>query len=524
VISRQHWPEMRHFAYIYQLSWHPGNARPRKVLPRSAPTSRHMWKRKPILLGIAVAAPVFLLFAFIWPLTTTTEDVTTPVPINYEGRQLWNHIPWGRHMAPTGNMQIISVSEDHRNLSLPSNLESLRLLLPSGKSTASTRRVFQLHLAVARDFFAQPGRKELLFSNVWVTLPAGDQLAAERCEADIPHGWGRYEASDAKSLELVIRCLFLLPHHWSVDWLLVNNALLLVEAAQDFASFPLSSVLHLGFPTPFLSSHTPSSYPFVPWANHSISGWAPTQPPSTRVGSWTPARFSWNYDDELWVMWMLDVVRVDHVVITIAVDKLSIEYVRTRLEVYPGIPDRVTLVAIDVPGEPTENSYFYLLELIVWDAFVRWQADFDYLFLVDADEFLQLFSPDPPHNRVDIKAFIVNNRADINRAGGAYFTRRHIWRQHNNRSEPLLPLFLTTLRQCNGETFQALDYKNEGLGKTVFPMHVAIRPYLHYNQGFSNKPWDTTVAHVLHVRHKKPSKVLSLARFVLLLRKPRFPP
>ena len=33
---------------------------------------------------------------------------------------------------------------------------------------------------------------------------------------------------------------------------------------------------------------------------------------------------------------------------------------------------------MDVPGKDNRVTYCYLLELIAWDVFVRWQADFDY--------------------------------------------------------------------------------------------------------------------------------------------------
>lgn len=248
-----------------------------------------------------------------------------------------------------------------------------------------------------------------------------------------------------------------------------------------------------------------------------------TDDPNTSVGVWMMKKFSWNGDDDLWVLWMLDVVGVDHIVINVATSMLSVNAVKERLKKHPGVIDRVTLVALDAPPAPV--VYDYMAEVMTYDAFLRWQTHFDYAFLIDADEFVQLFSPEPPFRRVDVKTFLARNKHFIHIDGQeAGFDRVQVRRTKNNvDEEPLLPDLLCSLLKLDGLATRELlvtrnQLSSEKLQKSLFWVPGSVTPYLHYNRNAPNRKWNVIEGHMLHIREKLgvatvPSLLDQLDRF-----------
>jgi hypothetical protein len=136
---------------------------------------------------------------------------------------------------------------------------------------------------------------------------------------------------------------------------------------------------------------------------------------------------------------------------------------------------------------------------------VRFQADFDFVFLVDTDEFVQLFSAEPPYERVDVKTFIARNRELLETGGHAYLHRLRVGRtQANGLVEPGLPAFLRGVLSRDGAQFQAMAEAGGGgwdwQGKSLFNVNGAVQPYLHFSVGYSTDMWPAREAHVLHIR------------------------
>jgi hypothetical protein len=230
-----------------------------------------------------------------------------------------------------------------------------------------------------------------------------------------------------------------------------------------------------------------------------------------RVGAWITKKFTWTDDDELWLLWTLDVVGVDHVVLHLATRQLSLEAVRQRLARHAGVLARVTLVGVDAPGRDDRVTYCYLQKLLVWDGFVRWQADFDFVLLVDTDEFVQLFEREAPHRRIDAKTFIARNRERLQAGGHAYMNRLRVGRTRENSAvEAQLPTFLAGMVSLDGAQIQELAAASGGgreeQGKSLFFVNGAVQPYLHWSTGYPKDQWRGEEAHILHVR-KFPYRV-----------------
>jgi hypothetical protein len=215
-------------------------------------------------------------------------------------------------------------------------------------------------------------------------------------------------------------------------------------------------------------------------------------------------KYSWSEDDELWAMWMLDVVGVDHVVIGISTRDLPMDRVRQRLAAVPGLAERVTLVDVDIPRKGMV-TYAYLIQCMAWDLFLRWQADFDFAFLIDPDEFVQLFDINPPFARVDARTFISRNRLRIEKEGQAYMNRILIARSKPNRlADPLLAPVLKGMAGLGlNQTFAAMGLEcrhHHTLGKALFWFPATVKPYLHYNTGWQKVKWSPQEANMLHIR------------------------
>ncbi len=329
------------------------------------------------------------------------------------------------------------------------------------------------------------------------------------------HAAYRYKVARPQYLELIVRCAFLLAND-TADELVRRrrDVRFAVFAAREVAFFPLDHVLHFPHPASLLPPITPSGdhhHPRLataPWANS--SGVASMVRASgadarVRVGAWITKKFTWTDDDELWLLWTLDVVGVDHVVLHLATRQLSLEAVRQRLARHAGVLERVTLVGVDAPGHDDRVTYCYLQELLVWDGFVRWQADFDFVLLVDTDEFVQLFEREAPHRRVDAKTFIARNRERLQAGGHAYMNRLRVGRTRENSAvEAQLPAFLDGMVSLDGAQIQELAAASGGgweiQGKSLFFVNGAVQPYLHWSIGYPKDQWREEEAHILHVR------------------------
>ncbi|ELR12902.1 uncharacterized protein ACA1_095420 [Acanthamoeba castellanii str. Neff] len=395
-------------------------------------------------------------------------------------------VPWGTFVSqPSGRrVQVISVSQDHRPLpttpSLPAHLRS-RTFHHLATTTPPTDgnhllHIFQIHLALNSTFFDIEGDIETptayTFQTVelWWPSQAGDgggeddgaggpvkKLTAQAITLDEPlNAAYRYKVARPQYLELIVRCAFLLSDDAADELLRRRREVrFAVFAAREVAFFPLDHVLHFPRATsllPIAPTETGARdchhrLATAPWANSS-SGVASIVRASgadarVRVGAWITKKFTWTDDDELWLLWTLDVVGVDHVVLHLATRQLSLESMRQRLARHPGVLERVTLVGVDAPGRDDRVTYCYLQELLVWDGFVRWQADFDFVFLVDTDEFVQLFEREAPHRRIDAKTFIARNRERLQTGGHAYMNRLRVGRtQDHSTAEAQLPAFL----------------------------------------------------------------------------------
>jgi hypothetical protein len=467
-------------------------------------------------------------------------------------------VPWGTFVSqPSGRrVQVISVSQDHRPLptagtSLPAALlpRTFRHLTPANSSDENRRlHIFQIHLAIESAFFDVDGDIETptacTFQTVelwWPSLAGCGgglddndnendnrqeevgvvKLTAQAITLDEPmHAAYRYEHARPQYLELIVRCAFLLSDDAADELLRRRREVrFAVFAAREVAFFPLDHVLHFPRATSLLpitptetgapDHHHHHRLVTAPWANSS-SGVASIVRASgadarVRVGAWITKKFTWTDDDELWLLWTLDVVGVDHVVLHLATRQLSLESVRQRLARHPGVLERVTLVGVDAPGRGDRVTYCYLQELLVWDGFVRWQADFDFVLLVDTDEFVQLFEREAPHRRIDVKTFIARHRERLQAGGHAYMNRLRVGRtQDHSAAEAQLPAFLNGMVSLDGAQIQELTDAGSGgwesQGKSLFFANGAVQPYLHWSVGYPKDKWAVEEAHILHVR------------------------
>jgi hypothetical protein len=407
-------------------------------------------------------------------------------------------------------------------------------------------RIFQFHMGVGTSFAVQNDPRtfetvELAYNdngNRSQTAPTRVKLAAQRCVRMQIRGLsGRMKRlKHPQFSDEVARCAFLID-----DELVLRlrdhvraQASFDVHACNDTVHFPLAEVLHFPQPSPIIEygllPRPTNGFPSSPWAGAEVQVVRASGPDAMlRVAAVVFKKFSWVADDNLWLLWMLDVVGVDHVVINVATRDLPMEVARESMDQHESLAGRVTLVDLDFPSRGSNHSYSYLLQAQAHELFLRWQADFDFIFLIDQDEFPQLFDTNansnqsstaqpPPQPRIDIKTLIGRNRESFEEQGQVYFARPFVQRSESNKKpEPLLPGFLRELAPLDGLVTSAVwsDSSYEALGKALFPVGAALRPYLHYNDHWPKRTFDWRAGHVLHVRERaKASRKLRLQWFL----------
>jgi hypothetical protein len=469
--------------------------------------------------------------------------------------------------SPNRTLHIASASQDHRVIKyLP---ESIREAAFEGLRNDPRLRVIQFHAAVANRFvhvaqesktdavdkvelwwYRQPdssARSKEDPDNMHVIDSSGvemvvSRLAAEQCVHDLPKGTDyRMQMGAPKYLELVIRCAFLIEESLVPELLehAKARASFMIYAADDVTVFPLAEVLHFPQPTRFLPQldkpWEPIIFQAAPWANRRprleksiVRAAKGSSEAAVRVGAVCTKKYSWSVDDELWLMWMLEIVGVDHVVIAVATRDFSMAAIADSIAKYPRMSERVTLIDLDIPTGKPKVTYSYMLECMGREAFLRWQADFDFIFLIDPDEFVQLFSADPPYPRIDVKTFVARHRKQIESQGTAYLHRPRIKRSHENKdADPLLSPFLQSLALMDGaSTMTAMgpdaDYSLE-FGKSLFYPPRAVRSFLHYNPDSKPDWFPSREAHMLHIREGNPKrgKARQLQEYLAKFRKMR---
>jgi hypothetical protein len=317
-------------------------------------------------------------------------------------------------------------------------------------------RVFQFHMGVRRTCALQDEGEPRFFTTVELaynvdhhdggaSVPTRVKLAPQRCIGLTMNAalWRLQKVLHLQYGEYAARCAFLIDDALALR--LADHeraqASFDVLVCNDTVRFPLAEVLH--FPhASSLIEHRPrpaDGFPSAPWAGAGevqivrASG----AEAELRVADVVYKKFSWVPDDILWLLWMLDVVGVDHVVINVATRELPLELAREDIAKHEGLAERVTLVDLDFPSSNTNHSFSYLLHGLSHELHLRWQADFDFIFLIDTDEYPQLFAASNNNNsnrsltvqqdhhqpRIDIKTFIRHNRESLNDQGQVYFGR-----------------------------------------------------------------------------------------------------
>jgi len=449
------------------------------------------------------------------------------------------HLPWKDD--PTNPARAISACQDWRTyppyekLPQPLRRDSFSQLVALDPLSM---RILQVHMLLPRSFFSKDGQfiPKKLFSHIeihWsvrrfnqstssITVEEFKALPSDS-HAILPSGHA-FRFPRSPNLELIVRSAFFLPTEvWNAaqERKEETQMRLAIYAASNLAYFPLDQVAHFPQPMPLLADRLPTvgegrfprqPHPSTPWAAKLSNGrkhWddivRATGPAAIlRVGAWITKKFSWTEDDDLWVMWVLDIIGVDHVVLVIATTSLNVETLRLRFQLErPDLMERITIMRNDAPQKET---FCFLQELLLWDLFLRWALDFDYALVCDTDEFLQLFETTTPFRRVDIKTFITNNRDYLQNSGFIEFERVLVIREKKNMEpEPLLPPFLDSLLTCNSKCMESLVLESNPsvmeLGKSIFFINGTLQPYLHYGIGYpKKKPWAFAEGHFLHIR------------------------
>jgi hypothetical protein len=311
----------------------------------------------------------------------------------------------------------------------------------------------------------------------------------------------------------VARCAFLVDEQ-QLDKLVRNRAqgFFEVHAGSDAARFPLTETLHFPKPLRYIEQcgRPSEGYPTAPWSaidatNKVIRATGDAAKP--RVVAMAK-RYSWSTDEELWLLWTLDVVGVDHVVLAVATLEISLNEIRDGIRRHPGLIERVTLIDLGIPNKKKSETYGHLMAGLTYDGFLRWQADFDYAFVLDTDEFIQLFDSTRPRTpRVDVKTFIALNLVGLTKFSQVHFRRPEVRRLSPSRkAEPLLGSFLRELLRADGTTLQTImngTNVKDPLGKALFTVTGAIKPYLHFNNDWPSPQHDTQKGFILHIREEQ---------------------
>lgn len=319
------------------------------------------------------------------------------------------YVPWDEYAHE--NLHVVSVIQDHRTYPKPLapslyKIAMSNLLAQSDQDT----RIFQFHMGVHRNLVdVRSPNCESFFETAeleWQELDSGGSLRWRvlpplRCVGMMPKGTSHRFSSGTKFLDFVERCAYAIPER-IVPTLLdpTSNALFRIIGAGGSIAFPLHQVLHFPHVRRFidLKPRPQEGYPTAPWYD-------PEDPHLSRIVQRTSGdqardrvaaictkKYSWTTDDEYWMLWTLDVVGVDHLVIYVSTRDLPMAKVEEAVASHPGLAGRVTLIDMDIPcrGATTKwrETYAYLILSITWDIFVRFQGDFDYAFLIDLDEYV----------------------------------------------------------------------------------------------------------------------------------------
>ncbi|KAL6055109.1 Glycosyltransferase family 62 protein [Balamuthia mandrillaris] len=489
-----------------------------------------------IIIGLSLLSITSCLYFYFAPsgpvfqLSSTDENEADAVPAKNEEFVSFTgplfHISWtdGERLSSNGLFRVVSAAEDHRAFPPPEQLKigpRLRTFPAIGKAQPVHKRIFQFH-AVIHDnvtFAAQ----YFLFSKAelwtYAAPPTGTQdsfwvekVPALQCFAQQPMGFAFRHNHGATWMDFVIRCIFDMPPALVEAALCRETASaapmdgkrrckpahFAVHATKDVALFPVEEVLHfpsLWSPLPVLPSAKLSTteqetlaFPEAPWYQERkeplpIERATCADSNNVTVCAFMVKKYSWTPDDELWLLWMLDVIGVDRVFINLFVGPTkagelpSAEELRERLaRSHPGLKYRVVLVETQVPG--THETHEHMLQAMNWDAFLRWQGYCQYAFSLDTDEFPQLFSSvqqDAPR-RVDAKRFITEHRKELEGPMNEVLMPRLLASRERPawEEERALGPFLASAARWEGR-FPRLDRLRENFwGKSLFrPGHCS---------------------------------------------------
>jgi hypothetical protein len=355
------------------------------------------------------------------------------------------------------------------------------------------------------------------------------------CQTYEPEGKPWRVELGLKYNDLMVRCLaFLSPE-------LVDEALCINSRAHDAecmvghvvmkysgdgeAFFPMSRILHFPTPTTLFPTSRPSSnnvkLPSAPWRAK-----GQVEPPvvrtqqgeeaaKVRTCAWVPKKFSWDAEDELWLLWMLDIVGVDFAVIYMVpsnatgydnkskLHTTTLESVRQRLQAHEGLSERVLLIESDIPGSMTTLEH--MVEGMHWDAFLRLQADCDFGFSLDTDEFVNLYDVKPPHERVDVKTFITQRRDVLNVRQSVYMVRLQMRRMSlpGVDDETMPPFLVRWLHYSSANrTSIAIRMSTNSLGKSLWKLDGVLVPFLHFPEciGEAQTLDNIKLSNMLHIR------------------------
>jgi hypothetical protein len=435
---------------------------------------------------------------------------------------------------------VVSVAREHRTFprNLPSELRQT-FTFPSLARNPHLQ-VFQFVLGVDRSLYAAPGRLTAVpqpeprvrpFDTADIMWVGSDgksvrTLHAKECSWQHPRSTGWVIAnSKARFIDVVARCAYIIGD--DQEPLLLdhpkNQASFVVWVGGKSIFYPLAEVLHLSHAESFINitARYEADSPSALWGGDGPrivrAAGADAMP---RVAALTK-RFSWSADDELWLMWTLDTVGVDHVLLEVCTTSLDLAKVQESIARHTDLAERVTLIDTQIPTDMTTFEHLFIGRL--FDHFLRWQADFDYLLVIDTDEFLQMFDTSAPsHPRIDIKTLIALERDNIAQEGQIHFMRPFVRRSQPDSPPPddHLASFLARLGRLNGKAMhRALDCeihdRKTDQGKALFNVAASLNPYLHFNQGWHLPKRDSQQRFLFHVRHKPDRGSRSMCNWTL---------
>jgi hypothetical protein len=357
---------------------------------------------------------------------------------------------------------------------------------------------------------------------------------AVSCREYQPRGWSWRIEQGVKHNDLVLRCKAFLPPELVDQALCINSRahdaeckighVVVYDTNDGEVFFPMSRVMHFPTPTTLFPTPPPQSskpFPSAPWRAK-----GQVEPPvvrtqqgeeaaKVRTCAWVPKKFSWDAEDELWLLWMLDIVGVDFVAIYMVpsnatgydnktiLHTTTLDSVRQRLQAHEGLSERVLLIESDIPGSLT--TFEHMVEAMHWDAFLRLQADCDYGFALDTDEFVNLYGVEPPHERVDIKTFITQRRDVLNVRQSVYMVRLQMRRMSlpGVDDETMPPFFVRWLHYSSANrTRIAVHMSTNNLGKSLWKLDGILVPYLHFPEYIAGSETKDNIelSNMLHIR------------------------